>query len=90
MKKYWLLIGIIIALSLAVGCARQQSRLETDYGVSHKLQKYNQTLNPEAEKNLDPVAGLSGKAAQNAEEKYQKGFEKTAPTATTYQINIGK
>jgi hypothetical protein len=90
MKKYCLSVGIIVALSFAVGCAWQQSRVGMDYGTSHQLQKFNQTLNPEAEKNLAPVAGMDGKAAQHVAEKYQKSFEKTAPTSTSYQINIGK
>ncbi|MDP2268081.1 MAG: hypothetical protein Q8K46_02835 [Deltaproteobacteria bacterium] len=90
MKKYRFLIGIIVALLFAAGCATQLSRVEKDFGVSHQLQIYNQTVNPEAEKNLAPVAGLSGQAAQNVQEKYQRGFEKTAPTATSYQFNIGK
>ena len=90
MKKYRFLIGIMVALLFTAGCATQPSRVAADYGVSHQLQIYNQTLNPDAEKNLAPVVGMSGKAAQNAEEKYQRGFEKTAQTATSYQFNIGK
>jgi hypothetical protein len=75
------------ALFLAAGCA--QSRVAMDYGTSFELQKYNQTLNAAAEKNLEPVTGLSGKAAQKAEEKYEKSFEKTEKAATSYQINVG-
>jgi hypothetical protein len=89
MRKYILLIGIIAACSLAFGCAWQQSRLEMDYGTSYQLQKYNQIANPEAEKNLAPVTGMSGQAAQNAAEKYQKGFEKETQTSTSYQFNVG-
>lgn len=75
------------AMFLSFGCA--QSRLEMDYGTSYQLQKYNQTLNPDAEKNLEPVYGLSARAAEKAEEKYQKSFEKSAETSTTYQFNLG-
>ena len=89
MRKIMLLIGIISAFSLAVGCAWQESRVAMDFGTSHQLQKYNQTLNPEAEKNKAPVTGMSGQAAQNASEKYQKGFEKDTQTSTSYQINVG-
>ncbi len=89
MRKYMLFIGVIAAFSLTIGCAWQQSRVEMDYGTSHQLQIYNQTLNPEAAKNQAPVTGLNGSAAQNAVDKYQKGFEKESPTSTTYQINMG-
>lgn len=87
MRKYWIFIGIVAVLSLAVGCA--PSRVEMDYGTSYQLQKYNQTLNPEAEKNLAPVTGLDGRAAQHAMEKYQKGFQKQEQTSATYQFSIG-
>ena len=90
MRKYMLLIGIIAALSFTFGCAWQESRVAMDYGTSHQLQKYNQTLNPEAaEKNQAPVTGMSGQAAQNTVDKYQKGFEKESQTSTSYQINVG-
>ena len=72
---------------LAVGCA--PSRVAMDYGTSFELQKYNQTLNPEAEKNLEPVVGIDARAAQNIEDKYQKSFEQTQPSTTSYQFNIG-
>jgi hypothetical protein len=83
------LIGIIAVFSLAAGCVWQETRVERDYGTSYQLQKYNQTLNPEAEKNLTPVTGMDGRAAQGAVQQYEKGFEKTAPTTMSYQINVG-
>ena len=89
MRKIMLLIGIVAAFSLTVGCAWQESRVAMDYGTSHQLQKYNQTLNPEAAKNQTPVTGMSGQAAQSASDKYQKGFEKESQTSTSYQINVG-
>ena len=72
---------------LAIGCA--PSRVAMDYGTSFELQKYNQTLNPEAEKNLEPVVGIDARAAQNIEDKYQKSFEQTQQSTTSYQFNIG-
>ena len=89
MRKIMLLIGLVAVFSLTIGCAWQESRVERDFGTSYQLQKYNQTLNPEAEKNLAPVTGMSGQAAGNSSEKYQKGFEKESQTSTSYQINMG-
>ncbi len=89
MRKYMLFIGIVSAFSLAMGCAWQDSRLALDRGTSYQLQKYNQTLNPDAEKNLAPVTGMSGQTAQTTVEKYQKGFEKETQTSNTYQISVG-
>jgi len=48
----------------------------------------NQTLNPEAGKNLEPATGLDGKTAEGIMQKYREGFEKEAP-APTYSFTIG-
>ena len=89
MRKCIVMIGIVMVLSLTIGCAWQESRVAMDYGTSYQLQIYNQTLNPEAAKNQAPVTGMSGQAAQNAADKYRKGFEKESQTSTSYQINVG-
>jgi len=87
MKKMILVAGLtIIALALA-GCAGP-GRVERDYGTSHRLQVYNQGLNPDAEKNLAPVEGMDGRAAGAAVEKYEKGFAKPQPPPT-YNISVG-
>jgi hypothetical protein len=70
-----------------VGCAGP-SRLEMDYGTSYQLAKFNQTSNPEAEKNLEPVTGFDGRAAKATIDRYQKGFERP-PAAPVYTLRIG-
>lgn len=84
--KIAILCCVCAAMLMAAGCA---SRVAMDYGTSFELQKYNQTLNAAAEKNLEPVTGLSGNAAQKVEDKYQKSFEKPEKASTSYQINVG-
>jgi len=86
MKKFSILAVAITAMMAFGGCA--PSKVEMDYGTSYKLAKYNQILNPDAEKNLKPVEGMDGKAANAAVEKYQKGFERTAPQPT-FTFSIG-
>ncbi len=49
--------------------------MEKNFGKSVEQARLNQTLNPEAQKNLEPVTGLDGKAAQKSIERYQKSFE---------------
>ena len=84
---FWVMVGLTAVVLL--GCATPgPSRLEEDYGTSAKLAVVNQTLNPEAGKNLDPVTGMDGKAAENTMEKYRKGFEKPAPPPS-YIFSIG-
>lgn len=86
-SKIAILCCVGAVMFLAVGCA--PSRVAMDYGTSFELQKYNQILNPEAEKNLEPVVGIDGRAAQNIEDKYQKSFEQPQQSTTSYQFNIG-
>lgn len=84
-KKYTAIIGLIVCVVWLSGCA--STRLEIDYGTSHKLSKMNQILNPDAEKNLAAMEGIDGQAAQAAVDKYRKSFEKPAPPpAVTFSI----
>jgi hypothetical protein len=67
------LVGIIIAGVLS-GCA--PSRLEAHHGVCFHQALANQTLDPEAYKNLEPQKGLDGQAAKTVMDTYRKTFEK--------------
>ena len=93
-KKIILITGIVSMVfilplwSKAVYAWDESSRLAMDYGTSFKLAKFNHIFNPEAEKNLDPVTGLSGKEAQKGMEKYLKSFEETAPQQAIMPASI--
>ena len=80
-------VAITLFSFLLFGCAGP-SRLEMDYGTSFKLQKFNQTLDPGAEKNLEVVKGLDGNAAAGIVGQYQKGFT-AAEKSPVYNISIG-
>jgi len=87
MKKN-IIITAIASMLLIAGCG--MTRLERDYGTSYRLARFNQTLDPEAEKNLKPVTGMSGPASQLVIERYYKDFEKhPAAQAQAYSINSG-
>ena len=87
-RKPFLLIGFVTLFIIMAGCAKPLSRLETDFGHSSHLAKTNQILNPESAKNLEPVTGMDGEAAQAVTERYQKDFEKPSP-AVPYTLTIG-
>ncbi len=63
----------LLAIFLISACA-QPTRLDKNYGKSFKQARLNQILDPEGEKNLEPVTGLDGKAAQASIEKYRRAF----------------
>ena len=64
----------LFSIFLMSACAGP-TRLDKDYGRSVKQARINQILDPEAEKNLEPVTGLDGKAAKAGIEKYRMTFE---------------
>lgn len=78
-NKYPVLFGALSLILLSAGCTQHKSRLARDYGNSYSLAIENQTLDPEAEKNPDPVYGYDGQAAQRTISRYRKSFEKAAP-----------
>ena len=87
MKRFLILLSSLFLLATTLAaCA--PSRLEMDYGTSHKLQKFNQIADPEAGKKVEPAEGMDGRAAQATKEKYQKSFEKEPP-APVYTISVG-
>ena len=83
-KKSLLIIGIIAAVSIISGCNgtttyRSESILNRNWGRSYETAIYNQMLNPDADKNLDPVLGLDGSAAEYNVEKYKDSFKEAGP-----------
>jgi hypothetical protein len=80
---------LLLILSVSVvGAEQKKSRVEMDFGTSYKLQKFNQILNPDAEKNLTPVEGLDGRAAQKSVDKHLKKFA-IPPKDPVYTFSIG-
>jgi hypothetical protein len=89
MTRYLIGIGLIIALfsAFAPGETFPEER-KLGFGASFESAKANQILNPEAGKDLEPVEGFDGEAAQITLEKYREDFTRPAPR-TIYSINIG-
>ncbi len=48
---------------LATGCAQRAPYLESQMGQSLSMLKAQQTVNPQASNNTDPVAGMDAKSA---------------------------
>ena len=83
-KRCLILIGLIAFLSSFSGCGK--TMLERNWGRSFESAKQNQILDPDAGKNLDPVIGLDGQAAEANMEMYRKDFKKEQPQ-NVYTIN---
>jgi hypothetical protein len=91
LKQSLFLIGLGMVFLFFAGCAEicpGPSLVQRDYGNSYKQAKHNQILNPDAAKDLEPVTGFDGKAAQKTIERHRKDFEKPAPPPT-YVLGVG-
>lgn len=84
MLKHLLISGIITMVSFTWSCGgitpyHQDSTLNKNWGRSYETAKYNQMLNPEAGKNLEPVSGLDGVPGNYNVNKYKESFKKAEP-----------
>lgn len=75
------LIVLIVALVMLPSCGgkplvQKDTMLDKNWGRSYESAKYNQMLNPEAGKNLEPVVCTDGQTAERTVEKYRKGESK--------------
>ena len=87
-KRYGILVVVIAAIAVLSGCACEKNNLADTWGRSFELAKYQQTLNPEAGKNLEPVEGLNGWAADAVMAGYQDSF-KGKKGAESVNLNLG-
>ncbi len=83
------LIAVIVLIGTLAGCSTGYNRglVAQEWSTSYKLSIANQTLNPDAEKNLTPVSGMDSKAADSVLTKYEKEFEK-APQVPIYTMGL--
>ena len=82
LKKCLIIIGAVTILAVMLSCsgtpvADKETLLDRNWGRSLETAKFRQTVNPDAEKNLDPVVGLDGKASVHNVDKYQESFKET-------------
>ena len=81
-NRNFLGIGIFAGLLLIFSCSgtiepQRESLLDRNWGRSYESAIYNQMVNPDAHKNLDPVIGLDGRAAEYNVGKYKDSFKET-------------
>lgn len=85
--RYLILIVSIALLQMSTGCAGT-TELDRNWGRSFDTAKSSQILNPDAQKNLEPVVGLGGGAAEMIMEAYRGSFA-PAEGEESYTVNLG-
>jgi len=88
------LLLTLLASSLTgvlAGCATPPETttpyLDKHFGQAVNMAKAQQTLNPDASRNTDPVSGISGKEGNLIIDAYHESLKPPPPPATV--INIG-
>ncbi|MBS1189184.1 MAG: hypothetical protein H6R10_976 [Rhodocyclaceae bacterium] len=82
--------AMLVAITAAVtaGCASTTTPdYDRHFGEAVRMARAQQTINPEASSNTDPVAGVDGPAAKEAMGRYQDSFKSPPPTFNV--MNIG-
>lgn len=85
---FTLIASSIIACSGSSDLTQRETLLDKNWGRSYETAKYNQILNPEAGKNLEPVVGLDGVAAENVVNKYDQGFKEKKEAQVTNILKL--
>lgn len=83
--KSLLLSALVVVLS---GCASTTPNLDSRFGEAVNSAKADQIVNPDASQNTDPVAGVDGKAAKAAVDRYHESY-KNPPATPVFTIGVG-
>ena len=78
---------IVVLLGLNTGCETMTPNYDTHFGDAVREARLRMTINPNAGKNPDQVAGVDGKAATQTTIRYQDSFKEPPPVVPV--INIG-
>ncbi len=74
------LLFVGLAAATLCACASSTPYLDSRFGDTVNTAKALQTINPEASRNRDPVAGLDGNAAKESIDRYQESFKEPPHT----------
>jgi hypothetical protein len=85
-SKRLVISSLIVSLIVIAGCAGP-SALDQNWGRSVETARFNQTLNPKAGENLEPVTGLDGQSAGMVMEAYHQSFKaEDKPSKHQYDV----
>ena len=91
-KKYLFIFGFLTIVSMICGCGTtpfyDSSEVNKNWGRSYETALFNQLLNPDADKNLNPVTGFDGTAGENNVEKYKKSFKEAESKEITNILKL--
>lgn len=83
------ILALAVSMFAMVGCVSSTPDLDSKFGEAVTLSKAQQTVNPSASQNTDPVAGIDGKAAAGARDRYNKSYEHPPASGNVFMIGVG-
>lgn len=83
------ILSALIACTAIAGCVTNTPILDEHFGEAVNAAKAQQTLNPDASSNMDPVAGIDGQAADAAMDRYYKSYTQPPTNTNIFTIGIG-
>jgi hypothetical protein len=92
MIKY-ITVGFIALLAVISGCSGtspdyQGTLLGKNWGRSFEAAKFGQMMNPDADKNREPVLGLDGQPAEYGIDNYKNSFQEKQTQEITNIIKL--
>ncbi|MDV6343369.1 tRNA dimethylallyltransferase [Nitrosomonas sp. Is37] len=84
-----LLVLLLAIVALAAGCVPISPRLDARFGEAVSIAKAQQTINPEASLNTEPVKGINGQVGDAIFDHYRNSFrnpqlmQRGAPSSLT-------
>jgi hypothetical protein len=81
--------GAILLSGLLAACAPTTPQLDQHFGATVRGAFARQIVDPAAGANPDPVAGIDGRSARAAFERYQKSFVEPVAPANVFTIGVG-
>lgn len=88
-STYKLVLIALFGTVVLAGCATNTPYIDEHFGEAVNAAKAQQTINPDASQNTDPVAGVDGQAANAAVDRYHKSFVQPPVTTNVFNIGVG-
>ena len=80
MSSMRLIAVAVVPMMLGMGGCNVTPNYDSKFGYAVNAAKAQQTLNPDAALNRNPVDGLDGTSAKLSVERYQNTFKEPPPT----------
>ena len=88
LKRSLIIVGIIAGVGMVSACSGTDTLSQRNWGKSYETATYNQMLNPDSDKTINPVDSLDGQAAENDLQRYRNGFKAKEQKQTTFNFNL--